>query len=383
MPTPNLEVNEINRFLLNLVLKLLITYVSDFKVTFPTISSIFFYDDINVQKLSKLHTYCLILISVVPMDFLVLYFKKIVDYFSFPLSKIFNKSVLEGFVPSQLKIAKVIPIFIPGDKTKLINYRPISILPTISKVLERLIYKRMMKFINKYNILTTCQYGFRSINSTNFAIIDLINARTQHLNNKSKAAALFIDISKAFDSLNHNILLRKLKAYGFKGLTYNWLSSCLNNRYQFFFYIADTKSFLSSITLDVPQGSVLGLLSFLFYINDLPLLTNLSNFILFAHDTKVLFHAKSYEALSKLINSSLVLLHAWFVNDRLSLNLIKTCVVPFSLKTYVNLDNLHVNNVPVRCVPSTKFLGFYIDYNLSWKVHTNAVFNKLSQCWYA
>ena len=93
-----------------------------------------------------------------------------------------------------------------------------------------------MKFINKYNILTTCQYGFRPINSTNFAIIDLINARTQHLNNKSKAAALFIDISKAFDSLNHNILLRKLEAYGFKGLTYNWLSSCLNNRYQFFLY---------------------------------------------------------------------------------------------------------------------------------------------------
>ena len=252
-----------------------------------------------------------------------------------------------------------------GDKTKLINYRPIAILPTLSKGLERLMYNRVMKFINKYNTLTTCQYGFRPNHSTNFAIIDLINAITQHLNNKSKAAALFIDISKAFDSLNHNILLRKLKAYGFRGLIYNWLSSYHNNRYQYV-DIADTKSSLSSSTLGVPQSSVLGPLLFLLYINDLPLITNVSNFVLFVDDTTVLFHAKSYEALSKLINSTLVLLHAWFINNRLSLNLIKTCVMPFSLKTYVNLDNLHVNYVPIQCVPSTKFLGVYIDYNLSW-----------------
>ena len=132
------------------------------------------------------------------MDFLVLYF---------PLSKIFNKSVFEGVVPSQLKIAKVIPIFKTGDKTKLINYKSISILPTLSTLLERLICNRMMKFINTYKILTTCQYGFRPNYSTNFAIINLINAITQHLNIKSKAATLFIDISKAFDSLNHNIVV--------------------------------------------------------------------------------------------------------------------------------------------------------------------------------
>ena len=117
MPTPNLEVNEINRFFLNLVLKLLglITYVSDFKVTFPTISSIFFYDDINAAEVEHV-THLLPNSNSCSSDGLSsIILKKIVDYFSFPLSKIFNKSVLEGFVSSQLKIAKVIPIFIPGD----------------------------------------------------------------------------------------------------------------------------------------------------------------------------------------------------------------------------------------------------------------------------
>ena len=241
MPMPNLDVNEINRFFSELGAKAInnLPHVSDFKVTFPTISSIFVFDGINAAEVEQV-TFLLPNSNSCSSDGLSsIVLKKIIDCISFPLSKIFNKSVLESVVPSQLKIAKVIPIFKTDDKTKLINYRPISNLPTLSKVMERLMYNRMMKFINKYNILTTCQYGFRPNHSTNFAIIDLINAITQHLNNKSKAAALFIDISKAFDSLNHNILLRKLEAYGFRGLIYNWLSTYLNNQYQYV-DIADT-----------------------------------------------------------------------------------------------------------------------------------------------
>ena len=160
MPMPNLDMNEINRFFSELGAKAInnLLHVLDFKVTFPTISSTFVYDDINAAEVEQV-THLLPNSNSFSSDgrFSII-LKKIIDVISFPLSKIFNKSVLEGVVLSQLKIAKVIPIFKTGDKTKLINYRPISIFPTLSKVLERLIYNRMMKFIKKYNILTTCQY---------------------------------------------------------------------------------------------------------------------------------------------------------------------------------------------------------------------------------
>ena len=252
----------------------------------------------------------------------------VINYISLPLSKIFSKSVYTGVVPLNLKIARVVPIYKSEDISQLINYRPISLLPTFAKLFEKLIYRRLMNFISKFNILSACQYGFRAGYSTTYAVIDLVNILSKHIDSGDKIAGLFLDISKAFDSLNHKILLKKLAAYGFRGFMHDWFNSYLSNRFQFV-DINGHKSPLTGLSLGVPHGSVLGPLLFLLYINDLPLISKICKFILFADDTTLLLHEKSYNSLTCLLNSILVLLNSWFVINKLSLNLIKTCVVPF------------------------------------------------------
>jgi hypothetical protein len=377
----NLDVNDINKFFIDLGKNAIsdLPPANNYEIRFPTNKNTFIFDPITPRELEQT-THSLRLTNSCGQDGLSNKLTSlIIDCISLPLSIIFNKSVDLVTVPQNMKIAKVIPIFKSGDNTKLINYRPISILPVLSKILERLIYNRMIKFIDKYSILTTSQYGFRSGHSTNSAIIDLINTVTKHMDSGDKVAGLFIDISKAFNSLDRKILLKKIYAYGFRGVIYNWFSSYLDNRFQFV-EINGVKSFLALDYLGVPQGSVMGPLLFLLYINDLPLLSNLCKFILFADDTTVLFHEKSLPRLSVTINSILPLLHSWFTTNRLSLNLIKTCILPFALKNFTELDNISINNVPIACVQSTKFLGVYIDSNLSWTTHTNYVCNKLSHC---
>ncbi len=378
----NLNCNDINRFFATLGSNAISNVppdINDYETVFPHISSTFVFDNATAHEVELTARSLPCTNSSGHDGFSGKLVTNIIDCISLPVSKIFNKSVHLGIVPQSLKIARVVPIFKSGDKTKLINYRPISIIPTFSKLFEKLMYNRMIKFIDKYNILSSSQYGFRSGRSTNHAILDLVNSVTMHLDAGDKAAGLFIDISKAFDSLNHRILLKKLSAYGFRGLIYNWFSSYLNNRLQFV-DINGNKSLLASLHLGIPQGSVLGPLLFLLYINDLPLISQLCKFILFADDTTILFHEKSYAKLSSLVNSTLQLLHNWFVCNKLSLNLMKTCVLPFNTRSFVELDDICLNDVLIKCVCCTKFLGVHIDFNLSWTEHVNFVCGKLSQC---
>jgi hypothetical protein len=233
--------------------------------------------------------------------------------------------------------------------------------------------------LDKYNILSKSQYGFRAKHSTNHAIIDLVNTVSKHLDDGKVTAGLFINISKAFDSLNHKILLPKMYAYGFRGFMQSWFSSYLTNRLQF----VDTdgvKSNLAQISLGVPQGSVLGPILFLLYINDLPLISNLCKFILFADDTTILFNEESYDNLTSLITSTLSLLLSWFDSNRLCLNLQKTCVLPFNLTRFVSLNNFSSKSSIISCVRSMNFLGIILDYKLSWSMHVDYVCNKLTHC---
>jgi hypothetical protein len=297
-----------------------------------------------------------------------------------PLVHIFNLSFRSGTVPRKLKIAKVVPIYKSGDKALPVNYRPISLLPTFSKILEKLMYKRLVSFISKYNLLSNSQYGFRSKRSCEDAVYNFSNYVSDMLDNSIDVAGLFIDVSKAFDSLSHKILLDKLYKYGIRGVPHTWFSSYLDNRYQFVSSTTNT-SILRQVSTGVPQGSILGPILFLLYINDLPLITDLGRFVLFADDTTCLIPCPRNINQSVYINSVCSDLCMWFRNNCLALNVGKCKCVYFSLR------KLDINSLPlvildqhvIEIVKSVKFLGCIVDSELNWHDHINSVCLNLSK----
>ena len=244
--------------------------------------------------------------------------KSNINLFIQPLIHICNLSFSNGVFPAELKVAKVMPMYKTGDKMTLNNYRPISTLPIFSKILERLMYNRLLSYINKNNILYSHQFGFRTNHGTDLALISLVDYISNALNQGELVCGVFLDFSKAFDTINHKILLNKLYKYGIRGIVLNWFDDYLSQREQYV-TINEINSDKCKITCGVPQGSVLGPLLFLLYVNDLANVSKLLFPILFADDTSVFLSDKNINTLISTVNQELEKIIDWLCINRLSL----------------------------------------------------------------
>ena len=210
-------------------------------------------------------------------DMLPKIIKQISTLIALPLTHIINTSLVTGVVPSKFKIAKVIPIFITGQCHDMCIYRPMSILPSLSKIMEKIIANHLFSFLEKFNILCKYQFGFIPNKNATHAISTLVDYVINSLENNKTPSSIFLDTSKAFDTIDHKILLNKLYMYGIRGITHNWFKNYLSERHQYV-SINNCSSSLQKIKCGVPQDSILGPILFLLCINDLPNASNILRF---------------------------------------------------------------------------------------------------------
>lgn len=314
--------------------------------------------------------------------------KEIIEETCIPLTHIINLSFSHGTVPEKMKIAKIIPIYKSGNKKLFNNYRPISILPSFSKLLEKLVTKRLVTFLDQNNILYKYQFGFRKKHSTTHAILHFLNdiATNNDKPTKDNTLALFLDLSKAFDTINHSQLLYKLQTYGIRGLSNIWFQNYLNNRKQYVQF-KDENSKLCNITCGVPQGSILGPILFLIYINDIKNSTKLK-LLSFADDTTVYSSSSSLDTLFTTSNAEIQHLYTWLCVNKLSLNISKTNYAlfgPSSNKINTDTYSLSVNGSQIKRSNDEnpiKFLGLYIDETINWKTNISHIHTKLCRSIY-
>ena len=302
-----------------------------------------------------------------------------------PLTLITNQVLCTGIFPDKLKIAKVIPIFKKGDATDLNNYRPISLLPAISKIIENVIYNQTYNYFDHNKIFYAHQYGFRKQHSTELAVLELVDRTIFTLDKDETPINIFLDLSKAFDTLNHTILLNKLHHYGIRDGSLNLFKRYLQNRKQYV-VINNAKSDTLDITTGVPQGSILGPLLFIIYINDLPNASDIFHSIMYADNTNLSASLQSIESINpnetvdSLINKELSKISEWLSLNRLSLNVKKSKYIVHKMTNKkVNNLQLNINGIAIEKVYDFNFLGLTLNENINWKNHIEKIAIKSSK----
>ena len=294
------------------------------------------------------------------------------------LTKIFNASLLSQTFPDIWKNGKITPLFKSNDPTSPNNYRPITILPIISKIMERIVHRQVYKFLREHNLITSEQFGFRPNLSTNIALTRVTEEILINIDNKLITGAVFIDLRKAFDTVDHTLLIAKLKNIGFSAPVINWFTSYLSSR-TVVTSINNITSTPKPVTVGVPQGSILGPLLFLIFINDLPQCLKHCKSILYADDTLLYYAGRTENDLQVKINEDLNSLSQWLNNNLLTLNYEKTKFMIFANKKQSTKVDITIENKKVLQETSFNYLGVTLSSDLTWHNHINNIITKINQ----
>ena len=297
-----------------------------------------------------------------------------------PLVILINESFSTGIFPDKLKIAKVVVLHNKGSTDNPSNHRPISLLSVFSKIFEKLMHQRLYNFLEINEILHPLQFGFRKKHSTLYTLINMTEHIKNTIDNGNYGCGIFINLKKAFDTVNHTILLKKLEHYGIRGVPLQWFKSYLSDKKQFVSVNGHSSGELE-IKHGVPQGSVLGPLLFLLYINDLPSSAKKLTFYLFADDTNIYFESSDLLHLQRTVNKELRKVRKWLESNRLTLNIDKTNFVIFRSAGKEICDNtaIKIGKKKIHRENHVRFLGVSLDSALSWKAHMTELSKKLSR----
>ena len=296
------------------------------------------------------------------------------------LSHIINKSLNNGYFPNCFKTARVIPLHKGDSRDDVNNYRPISILSTFSKIFERVVYNQLYSFLDKYNLFNPNQFGFRKSKSTVQAVLDQLSFVYNNLDQSNTVISIFMDFSKAFDCLDHRLLLKKLYHFGIRGIPFQWFQSYLSNRNQYV-SVNNNRSSTQPISHGVPQGSCLGPLLFLLFINDFPDVNPFFKYSLFADDSTLTckFNNMSEASIKQKLEHELESIYNWLKMNKIKINYEKSKFIMFSYGKEYSICNLKFGNGLISVTDSTKFLGIMIDKNLKFRSHISYISNKISK----
>ena len=314
-------------------------------------------------------------INVMPVKM----FSALHEYVSMPVSELINASFVHGTFPSMLKVARVTPVYKRGCREDPSNYRPISSLPYLSKIFERSIVNQLNSFLTRHKIISNSQFGFQRNISTKDALISLTESIYDSLNDKKHHLSILIDIKKAFDTMNHKILLRKLEMYGIRGLPLAWIRSYLSDRISFV-SVGNASSSAKVSNIGIPQGSIIGPLLFILFINDLPNVSTKFSTCLFADDTTLSICHTCDSELIQLASNELSRIWDWNSSNRLTINVAKTEAILFTNKVFDRENNkINLNGEILPYSNSCRFLGIYLDENLNFSSHVNYLVGRIAR----
>ena len=290
-----------------------------------------------------------------------------------------NASFRSGIFPDILEIAKVLPYYKSGDKELFSNYRPISVLPAFSKILEKIVCDSLRQFCISNSIITEAQFGFMEGKSTEDATLNFVGDIVKSFDEGQYTVGIFLDLSKAFDTVDHEVLLVKLDHYGVRNECFMWFLSYLKNRQQYVSYNG-SNSDLYQIHYGVPQGSILGPLLFILYINDIVNTSQHLKYVLFADDSNFYISHTDINYLLTLMNQEMDKVRAWIIANKLTLNISKTHYIIFHRRNLPSdLQPLVMGETILERVISTKFLGITLQENLKWHNHIQNISRKIDR----